>query len=541
MKIAFDKTNNFWFDNAIIILHDVLLRQQFDGLKLQEDCLILEGEEDLIIKALNDAHQEIGKSYLRNTGNWGWIYKDGQFQLYQKQDFLQALKGFFTGKTGKPKYGSLEYPKEEEKFGSKGYMTVEQAAAFKIFAAENKEKKPADKGYLEEPPVYEFGEPFNTDYEKPGKTFCIFSGQAVKKASAVTGMNYPFLTGNSGEMNFASNLSASYKISGKLDFLSLFAFQGLYYHLNDADSGHFFMVSDGSLTKLYKFRGQLSKTFDSSENWRHNFKNEIIGTTLSQEALLGFIISMYSQVSDIREKLMEEVLTKSIYSFTKENGIFKEVQEFTALQKLFNLFININFNHFTVIFKQFFEKQSERKYDTTFRNRLAHCMLHFQSINGVVEQFLGSVKLGEQKGIPYLNEFIESYNIQILPNMDATKIKLCKDIGRTIGYYSADSKNRRLLYGLRNTRNRSDFLKVLSDAQFRIADHVKERNRPAQDGDGAEGEKKNIRSFNLYLSPDFFDQLPEDREWEEYKSLVSIFAMNYYLTAINQKSEKNEQ
>lgn len=545
MEIKFLKTNNFWFDNAIISLHEALQALNSSGdpfddepttweVRLEERQLVLVGEEEDLLAALNKAHNDIGKQYLRNTGNYGWLYKNGDFVLYERQDFQQALKSFFTGKTGKPQFGALEF--SQDKRGA-GQMTDEQVESFKAFKELYKEHKLADKGYLEAPPVYEFGEPFDSSYEKSGKHLCVFSGELVKKAPLVTGMNYPFLTGASGEINFSSNLTASYRLSGKMDFLSLFAFNGLYYHLNDSDSGHFFMIADGSLRKLYTFRKTLSKTLSSKENWRHNFNNQIIGTTYSQEALLGFLISMYSQLADAKHELLEEVLTKAIYSFTKDKGIFKDVQVFTAVYKLFHFFGESNFNQFTTIFKLFAEKRGS-DYETIHRNRLASDMLQFRSINGTVEQFLGTVKLAEQRGIPYLNDFIESYNLKFLPNMDADKIKLCKDIGRTIGYYSADSKNRRLLYGLRNARNRNDFLKVLSEAQFKIADHHKERNS-AQD-EGAEGDKKFTNS-RLYISPDFFDHLPEDRGWEEYKSLVSIFAMNYYLTVASPKSEKNEQ
>lgn len=121
--------------------------------------------------------------------------------------------------------------------------------------------------------------------------------------------------------------------------------------------------------------------------------------------------------------------------------------------------------------------------------------------------------------------------------MDSEKIKLCRDLGRTIGIFSADSKNRRLLYALRNARNRNDFLKVLSDSQFRIADYYKQHKQATKSD--VHDDVKAFVPGRFYIKPEFFEHLPENREWEEYKSLVSIFAMNYYL--INQKEETNGQ
>ena len=83
-------------------------------------------------------------------------------------------------------------------------------------------------------------------------------------------------------------------------------------------------------------------------------------------------------------------------------------------------------------------------------------------------------------------------------------------------------KDRSCLYSLRNAKSRVEFLKALELIQFRImeSDKVAEQYKT-----------KN------YL--EFFTSLPDGRDWEEMKSMVSIFSMNSYLFE-KQKSNKQE-
>lgn len=553
MEITFKKTGNFWFDSAIQALYRTIRSMQEEReedfttdidrevkISLGSDGLVIEGEEKDILEELEDARQKVVESYLRETRNFGWIFAEGEFQTYQRRDFKQYLKNFFTGKTGKPRHGALSFPKKESDISKKGFMDGGQRVDFISFKENHRDKKLADKGYLEEPPIYEFGEPFSLDFLKKGKYLCAFSEEKVKKAETVNGLHFPFLTGTSGEMNFASNLQGSYKIASKMAFLSLFAFQNIYFSAAESDSYHYFTLGDDNLADLDRYFSGLQKIFFSEEDWRSNFPSLIKGTVYSNEALLNFLISLYAQLRNRRDELLEDILVKRVYTFNKDKGIFRAVTEYNAIHQLFSILNDVDFDAFRRLAAFFSHKVGDKKYDTTYRDRLASDILNFRSVSKTIEHFLGSVKLAnEDGGIQGLNQFIETYTIKIDPNMNEEKIKLCKSLGFTIGSYSFDAGNKRLLYSIRNARKRADFIKVLNEAQFKIADHYKVHQQSVATADSETGESEKYPPGYFYIKPEFFEYLPDDEGWEEYKSLVSVFAMNFYLQKLRNRNKKS--
>jgi len=86
----------------------------------------------------------------------------------------------------------------------------------------------------------------------------MFSGGLYQKADVITGIDYPFLTGKSGELNFASQLEAKPSISSLYAFVSLFSFYNLNYLLQD-DLKNYFVLYDGNLDELASFHNTISK------------------------------------------------------------------------------------------------------------------------------------------------------------------------------------------------------------------------------------------------------------------------------------------
>lgn len=86
--------------------------------------------------------------------------------------------------------------------------------------------------------------------------------------------------------------------------------------------------------------------------------------------------------------------------------------------------------------------------------------------------------------------------------MKAEMVEVCKSIGNRIGAYCREKDDKGILFSIRNAKNRTEFINVLAETQFRTG---------------------------VSYSETFFKDLPDDSEWEEYKSLVSIFAMNSFL------------
>jgi hypothetical protein len=539
-----------------------------------------EDTPESILEALNQAKDFVTSNYLGFTKNYGWIYQNNEFKEYQKTDFKMYLKPFFVGKTGVPE-GSLNMPNGEdlveilekanlktkikieiekkiekytielldfelqsfeskkEKFVKKPNlvlttkkgdkeekgesernrnMSLEELKDFLTFMSKNHKKVLPDgktkfdvaaKGYLNNPPKYNIGSNFEDNFLKVGKRVCAFSGEKLAAIDSVTGMDYPFLTGKRGEMNFASHLNIKPMISAKYSFIALFSFYNLHYSLQD-DLKNYFVIYDSNLRELNNFYHGIESSIDQIRNVDYaNFKNELIGTQHEQETLFAFVISIFKQAQARLEKdLRKDVLTKSIFTFTNDGNIFRDVKEYTSLESMFDLLSSFQeagvLTNFLTLVQSLQKKLKENKYDTTYRNRFSSAILNFQSIHSVIELFLGEVRIKEEKPFPIgkLEDIISIYNKKI-SDMDNKMVDLCKSVGNRIGRYCRETDDKGILFSIRNVRNRIDFLKVLSESQFRT---------------------------EVLYSEEFFDRLPDTPQWEEYKSLVSIFAMNSYLS-----------
>lgn len=539
-----DKTGNFWVDNGIVGLYKVITDIENDAYcELTASGLEFSFEnEKILVDILNKAREEVVTHYLKETGNFGWIYKDAAFEVYKRKDFKMHLKPFFTGKTPKTEGALLVPDAKDNELGGKGKrMTDIEYEAFQKFKDDNigrmegnKKLKIEDRGFINSPPAYEIGSDFNLTFFEEGKKTCLFSGKKYKIADVVTGMDFPFLTGKSGELNFSSFLEGKPQLSALYSFVALFSFYNLNYLLQ-GDMKHYFVLYDGNLESLSEFLNtviieieQLSKSDFCS------FETEIIGTVYESEALFNFLLSTYNQLKlHFEEEKYDErkLFTKSVFTLSNDGNIFRDVKEYTSLTDLFNLFEAFAFNdkeqnyfnHFKNFVKHFTQRLDSGKYDTIWRDRLCNEILSFKSIVGSIESYLGEVKIKEEKGsISYLDKILLIYNQKTNNKMNADLVKLCQNIGINIGIYSYAEKDRSCLYSLRNAKSRVEFLKSLELIQFRImesdkvADQYKTKN---------------------YL--EFFTNLPDGKDWEEIKSMVSIFSMNSYLFE-KQKTTKEE-
>ncbi len=606
-EVTFNKTGNFWIDNGIVGLYRVyhptgtLQEIQDENQQTISYNVLLEADK-LTIQLLNareikEQKAEEGKkskkkktdkihpdlllvlnwakdsvvetNYLTKTEGAGWLYKDNQFDVYQKTDFKMYLKPFFKGKTPSTE-GALCVPSnksEIQKFlsthnilykvaGSDSNQTIEltqinftnnkpltipntkpdepgrkgrfmqgnELIDFIDFLSNNspikfgkKEVKLTGRGFLNSKPKYSIGQDFESGFIAKGKKQCDFSHGLYDKVEGVSGMNYPFITGGSGEKNFSSFLDKKNNISAKYSYISLFSFFNLYF-LMQGDLQNYFVLYESNLKKLNSFYDKIVVNPTQLKNATYcNFQNDIIGTQYEFETLFAFISSIYSQLSGKMSKEERQgVYNKSIFTFTNDGNIFRDVKEYSSLAAFFKLldaFSNAGqFNILNNLIK-FFQKKTKEGYDTTWRNRICKDLLNFQSIALTLEKFLSEIRMKDEKGqgIPNLNQIIEIYyNTLTHLNMDNKMVDMCKRVGNSIGRYCRETDDKGVLFSIRNSRNRIDFLKVLSDSQFRT---------------------------EVLYSEEFFDKLPDTPQWEEYKALVSIFAMNSYLMKKKNKEE----
>jgi len=522
------KTNNFWIDNGIVGLYKVLRtiteKSTFYKIQLSSDELSINSLDDSseIEELLNQAKGIVVEKYLKKTDSVGWIYKNNQFEIYRKTDFKMHLKPFFVGKTPSIEGALLVPNAKDSDLGGKGRkMTEDEFEKFERFKSINSpyivnEKKInlTGKGFINNAPKYEIGNNFETDFIAEGPKRCSFSGKMFKKADFISGMNYPFLTGKSGELNFVSQVKDSSKpiISSLYSFVSLFSFYNLNYILQD-DFKHYFILYDGNLKNLSSFYNTINR--DIQQIIRSDFcsfETEIIGTVFGEECFFNFLFSIYQQIksrlkNDERRGIM---FSKIVYSLSNDGNIFRDVREYTSINELFSLFDcfeNFNGNNYTSVFKNFIQFFSQRldngSYNTIWRNKLCEDILSFRSINKIIEWFMGDVKLKEENGgIASLDKIIEIYNNKFIKGMKTEMVDICKSIGNRIGAYCREKDDKGILFSIRNAKNKTEFLNVLAETQFRTG---------------------------VSYSDSFFKSLPDNAQWEEYKALVSIFAMNSFL------------
>jgi len=542
-EIELEKIGNFWIDNGIVGLYKILQKIRMENdvneeytlinnydINLYDDKLIIKSKDENIDikKLLNLAKSFVVNEYLKKTNNYGWFYNENDFSLYQKNDFKMHLKPFFKGKVPSTD-GAIATPEfDDSKLGKKGRkMTQEEYQKFIEFKQINNDKKIDNKGFINHPPKFEIGNDFLEKFLEDGDKICQLTGKTFKNVSTVTGMNYPFLTGDTGELNFISYLNEKPKISEYASFISLFTFYLTNYYIVTKEKNtrtYTFYFYDKSLKELSNFYNTIQKDINQLKNPDYaSFEVKIVGTVYESESFFNFLLSVYDQVKmKLKKDELNSLITKTVYALSNDGNIFNDVKIYTSISKLFKLFDAFNeyennnyYEYFLNFIRYFSKKLDNGKYDTTWRNTLCREIIYFQSIHKTTERFMGEVKIRDENSgsIPYLDKIIEIYNNQIQKNMNTKMVEMCKSIGNRIGAYCREKDDKGILYSIRNAKSRIEFLNVLAEIQFRT---------------------------EIGYSEEFFKELPDNEEWEEYKALISIFAMNSFLYKPNQNNNQNQ-
>jgi hypothetical protein len=527
--VKINKTGNFWIDNGIVALYIMLRKLDYD-VDLDESTLTISSEKNMgksVDDMLNHAKEEVAKHYLTQTKNFGWILKKGVFEVYRRTDFKMHLKAFFTGKTPTTE-GAICTPDAKENVRRMNDNEYSLFLSFKEnVISENGEKIKLDnKGFLNNPPKYEIGDNFTADFLNEGKKLCLFSGRYYKKADVITGISFPFLTGKSGELNFVSQLESKPSISALYNFVSLFSFYNLSYLMQN-DLKNYFVLYDSNLKDLESFYDVIVANINNLTKPDFcSFETQITGTQYESESFFNFLLSVHSQVNQRLKKDERRgiLLKKSVFTLSNDGNIFRDVKEYTSISALFELldcFENCedderSYREPFLNFIRYFNKRLDKgKYDTTWRNRLCADILSFRSILKTVEWFMGEVKMKEDNGnILFLDKIIDIYNFKTQKNMNQEMVKICKATGNSIGAYCREKDDKGILFSIRNAKSRTEFLNVLAETQFRT---------------------------EVSYSETFFNALPDNAQWEEYKALVSIFAMNSFLYKDINKDKKQTE
>ena len=510
-ELVFRKTGNFWVDNGIVNLYEVLAEMlaqrefDFEQPELSTGWLILRVESDELEAVLNRAKEILIQRYTSETKNLGWYY-NGEFKTYPKRDWMPSAKYFYGHLPPVPDDKLFVRDLDENLKGSVGvFLDEHKKEKLKYYGSGKNAYAPTSVMRYNIPASYNFGK---------GKIRCDFCGSETKgkaKDFVVNKYNMPFMVNISKMQTFYSEHSAAYQMCSFCSYASVFACASAFYNISGG-YGAFFVPYDSDLKSLSQFYGVLARSRKSESPFTNYDKLKVI-TNYLHENLLLFLYSIYDQsFSEMRREQRLDLMNKRIYGFIGNkqgnNVTFRELTEFSRVAELFELFSKLRIaefgkKEFSAFLRNFWEKD---KKETILRERFATKLLGLEYLNDVVEEQM----YVNFASLPYVGRFITTYNEEV-DGMDEKMVAMCKGIGNVIGAQCRQSQNKGALYSIRNSKNLDEFLRVLSQLQYQV---------------------------DISFSETLFVTIDDDN-WERYKSLISIFAMNSFSYRPGQTKEED--
>lgn len=498
-ELVFRKTGNFWVDNGIVNLYQILsemLRQNefdFERPNLSTGELTLQCNPDELETILDRAKEILIGRYTSETKNYGWYY-DGKLTIDRKRHWTLGTQYFYGHLTGRPSDKIFVKDLDEDlKARIDDFLDEHSDQELKYYGQKKK--------YV---PTSVMHHNISTSYNfEKGKKRCDFCGSETKgktKDFNVKKYNMPFIVNLGNLKTFYSEHSAAYQMCSFCSYASIFAAADVFYNISGAQ-GVFFIPYDSDLKSLSRFYGVLDR-IPRPESPFTNYKSFKMKADYLHENLLLFLYNIYAQsFKEMHYEQRLELLNKKIYGFIGNkqgnNVTFKDLTEFSRVAELFELFsvlraADFGESEFTAFLRNFWEKD---KKETILRERFATRLLKLEYLNDVVEEQMYT----NFESLPYVGRFITTYNTEV-DGMDEKMVSMCKRIGNVTGAQCRSANNKGALYSIRNSKNLNEFLRVLSQLQYQV---------------------------DISFSETLFLEIDDDN-WERYKSLISIFAMNSF-------------
>ncbi|MCF6159330.1 MAG: hypothetical protein E3K32_12360 [wastewater metagenome] len=516
MEITFKKTNNFWIDNGIVGLYTILVAHQeyFEQMfsvqppLLSNDGLILQMKQECINPFFAELKRLLIEGFVYETNNYGFYYNqtNDEFVLSRKRDLLPDKKYYFQGFVPKPdgkvllKNLSVSTHKKLNNFLVKNVtykvsVGNEIPTSRMIFALSN--KTAVNNGML-----------------MHGKKLCSFCGDKFRKLVSLDGMHFPLLVGFFNLKTFYSNMNSEYRLCGKCSLSALAGSYKSYFSINNSYL-NCFILYDQDLFETYRLQSKINTI---TNNPYSNFDKQSIITTFLYETLFVFLLNIFKKFKQDREWPVS-VATKKITGFVAvrqgNNVRFEQMVEFNRLGELFRFFEKVkNVPHKgrgrngAIEWASFLNSLYLKSDESSFlRNRICERILNFNKINDLFEEYL----LRSERTSKNLFYFIKVYNREVV-GMEESMINLCAAIGSEIGKKSRAKDTKGFLYAIRNCKCLGDFIKTLSQIQFPL---------------------------EISYTKNLFESI-QDKNWEDYKSLISIFAANQFFYNPKKEGTGNE-
>lgn len=517
-EIVFKKTGNFWIDNGIVGLYSILISHQahFEQLfgmqlfPLEREKLRVGVNEACIDSFFSELKRLLIEAFVYETNNYGFYYDQASngFILSRKRDLQIDKKYYFQGFVPKPegkislKGLSVSVHKKLENFlvKNKTYkLSIEKEipTSKMIFALSNKTM--VTGGML-----------------RQGRKLCSFCGDRFKKLISLDRMHFPLLVGFSNLKTFYSNLNSEFRLCGKCSLTALAGSYKSYFSIHNAYL-NCFILYDPDLSEMYYLQ---SKVDTLTGNPYGNFDKQSVTTTYLHETLFVFLLSIFEKFRrDFKPEWLDRLPTKKIIgilALKRGNTVtFEHMLEFSRITELFAFFekskdISLmgrgknDAIEWTAFLNSLYSKTDE---NSVLRNHICERILNFNKVNDLLEEYL----FRSERTSKNLFYFIRLYNKEVV-RMEESMITLCAAIGSEIGRKSKAKDMKGFLYAIRNCKYQSEFIKILSQIQFPL---------------------------EISYSRSLFESIREEN-WEDYKSLISIFAANQFFYNPKKEDAKHE-
>ncbi|WP_342304175.1 hypothetical protein [Methanolobus sp. ZRKC5] len=527
-ELNFKDTGNYWLDSGIVALFNAFDKHKKLatnlGVTVKGRRFAVEGpDQQTVVQFISQVIDNlVNMNYITPTQNKDIWYDeaDGEFKLYQKTNFTPFHSALISGVV--PSINNKLLIKDmnadlNEKFEAaldSFNEGTEQKAKIGPKQASN-----VDKAYVPMD-VPKLSLKTALDFET-GKNNCSFCGHSIKKGANPTGVNYPWLTSSNKLKNFNPMHKGKLVMCGYCEAASIAVYDLLRYHIN-GDRLFVALPHAESLDELRSVWNDIKSyaPTEGNESVYCNFTEQKIPTFHLSENFVYLAIAMYQSIKDYislgdREDkdAWQRFTSKRWYATlgVKTQSLqFRRNFEFARFGDMFLFFDQVTEGEDGVdLFQLFSDLFVEKKRGISIANvihreKICEKMLSFDDISSEVERFTF------EKGRPVrgLHHFVKIYMIISVKEgsrVDENIVEICESIGDRIGKYSYFTKDKGVLFGLRNSKNLTEFLENLNSAQFKMPNEK--------------------YSGRLRIPKELLLSINE-KNWRQYKSLITIFAKN---------------
>lgn len=492
-------------------------------------------------KELTEPKQTVYLCLDRATGNF-WV-DTGLVILVQRfgegehnaQKVLEWLQGQLLQKSGnKGEY----YDPSTKKFCEYEKVNWAYPANFFINVAGSAPKVTVNgKDYFTRPPKFQLRLRLSRKAE-----VCDMCGETAPITDARMWM-YPFIVDPKKFGTFYSGNRRGLKLCARCALAGLAGYLGWLWKAQGRDALHFF-IFHSELREMKRLHEEVLQPLIAETGG--TAPTEFAGP-YTHETTLGLLLALFvhvrqsDQLSESARQLLAQLLGASeasvptssitLYAVTGTLGRAFNTQalrEFSKLQRLYRLYeewlelinrLKIDANphqRLVRIFDQFWAQQGPNR-ETIWRDKIAQAILEFGDPLPFVEQFLFEARAKEENRRPLLRGTLDVLNhyVKEVLHMDEQFQRTLARFGHSLGNAAQQNKEMGLLYALRNAKNPEEFYRVLNDTQFRL--------------------KITIPEGLLRIEK---DQRIAGVRWVLVKTLLAIYAMNYYLGKVSAQEEE---